>query len=718
MHPLLGTPVLSPAWTIIWGTFASAAALARGLIYPTPPTSDRVDTYHGVAVADPYRPLEDPDAPATRTWIEAENRLTAGVLRQIGDLEPIRARLTALWDYPRYGVPIRKGGRYFFFKNDGLQNQAVLYAQESLESPPRAILDPNQFAADGTVAVTSVAPSEDGALLAYGKSASGSDWEELCVRDVTGDGRDRPDVLRWVKFSGASWTHDHAGFFYSRYPEPDTNAVAPTRFQKLYYHRLGTPQSADVLIYERSDEPDWGFGGGVTDDGQYLVITVWVGTDRRTRVYFTDLRDPVEPLLTGSVVRLLDEFDASFAFIGNDGPVFYFATDRGAPRRRVVAIDTRSPDPGRWHEVIPEGPDVIDHVQLVHDVLVVHALRDAHSLLRLYSTAGELRRELPLPALGTVSALSGERRDTELFYAFTSYLHPTTIFRHDLVTGAADVFRAPGLAFDAAGYETEQVFYPSKDGTLIPMFLTHKRGLARDGSHPVLLLGYGGFNISLTPAFSPGLLVWLERGGIFAVANLRGGGEYGEAWHEAGMREKKQNVFDDGIAAAEYLIAQGYTSRSRLAITGGSNGGLWVGALMTQRPDLFAAALPAVGVFDMLRFHQFTIGWAWVSEYGSADDPALFPYLYHYSPLHRLIPGTSYPATFITTADHDDRVVPAHSFKFAAALQAAQGGPQPVLIEIETKAGHGMGKPTAKLIEEQAHRWAFLVRALGMERGA
>jgi prolyl oligopeptidase len=691
-------------------TVLGAALTLRRLAYPEPPTGDHADSYHGVVVPDPYRPLEDPDAPATRAWIEAENRLTREVLEQIPALPSIRGRLTELWNYPRYGVPTHKGGRYFFFKNDGLQNQAVLYMQDSLHGAPGAVLDPNLFAQDGTIAVTTLAPSEDGRRLAYGRAASGSDWEELWVRDVA-TGMDT-DVLRWVKFSGASWTHDHQGFFYSRYPEPQGATLAPTRFQKLYYHRLGTLQASDVLVYERPDEPDWGFGGHVTDDGRYLIITVWVGTDRRTRVYFVDLLDPGAPQVVGPVVRLLDAFDASYGFVGNDGPVFYFLTDRDAPRRRVVAIDTRQPAP--WRELVPEGRDVIDHAQFVDDALVIHALRDAHSVLGLHRPTGEFIRDLPLPALGTVSALGGERRDRELFYAFTSFLHPTTIFRYDFGTGESEVFRAPGLGFDAGPYETTQVFYPSRDGTRIPLFVTHRRGLVRDASHPVLLSGYGGFNISLTPAFSPGLLVWLERGGIYAVPNLRGGGEYGEAWHEAGMREKKQNVFDDGIAAAEYLIAEGYTAPARLAITGGSNGGLWVGALLTQRPELFAAALPAVGVFDMLRFHKFTIGWAWVSEYGSADDPDLFPVLYGYSPLHRLKSGTSYPATFITTADHDDRVVPAHSFKFAAALQAAQAG-GPVLIEIETKAGHGAGKPMAKVIEEQAHRWAFLVAALGMD---
>ncbi len=494
MHTLfaLAERALAPAAASSSGLLAAVAVFARRLPYPEAPRSEQTDTYHGVSVPDPYRPLEDPDAPATRVWIDAENRLTGEVLGTIPELDPIRARLTELWDYPRYGVPIHKRGRYFFFKNDGLQNQAVLYLQDALDGPVRTVLDPNAFSSDGTIAVTSLAPSEDGLLLAYGTAVSGSDWEEIRVRDVQGrPSHDRPDVLRWVKFSGASWTHDHGGFVYSRYPEPQAGALAPTRFQKLYYHRLGTPQAQDILIYERPDEPDWGFGGTVTDDGRYLVVTVWVGTDRRTRIYYGALGDPHAPTLEAPVVRLIDTLDAAYAFIGNDGPKFYFLTDRDAPRCRVVAVDIRTPDPASWRELIPQGPDVIDHVQFVHDELVVHALRDAHSVLRRYAVGGEFREELSLPALGTVSALGGERGDRELLYAFTSYLHPTTIFRYDF-EGAPRVLRAPALAFDAAPYETQQVFYPSKDGTRIPMFVTSKRGLARNVAHPTLLSGYGG----------------------------------------------------------------------------------------------------------------------------------------------------------------------------------------------------------------------------------
>ena len=701
---------------LLTGMFTSAApAPAQTLQYPAARKSDVVDDYHGTRVPDPYRWLEDPDSPESRAWIEAQNRLTAAYLAEIPARAALRERLTKLWNYPKYGTPFRKARRYFFFKNDGLQNQSVLYKQASLTADPETLLDPNVLSEDGTVALSTLAVSEDGRLLAYGTSASGSDWEEFRVRDVA-EGRDLSDHLKWIKFSGASWTNDGAGFFYSRYPEPGDKALTDVnRFQRLYYHRLGTEQTADVLVYERPDQPDWGMNAEVTDDGRYAVLHVWLGTDRRNRVYYLDLKDARRPKVTGEVVRLLDDFDASYAFVGNDGPVFYFLTDLEAPRKRVIAIDTRHPERARWREIIPQGPDVLDGIQIIHDTFVAHYMHDASSRLRLFTLEGRLVKDLPLPTLGSIGAISGERKDDEMFYAFTSFLYPTTIFRYDFKSGGTSVFKAPTIDFDPSGYETKQVFYTSKDGTRVPMFITHKKGLHLDGSNPTYLYGYGGFNISLTPSFSVAMLVWLEQGGVYAVPNLRGGGEYGEEWHQAGMHDKKQNVFDDFIAAAEYLIAQGYTSPSKLAIAGGSNGGLLVGAAITQRPELFGAALPAVGVMDMLRFHKFTIGWAWVTDYGSADSAAQFPYLYKYSPLHNIRAGTRYPATLVTTADHDDRVVPGHSFKFTAALQAAQAGPRPVLIEIETKAGHGAGKPTSKLIEEQADRFAFLVKNLGMQ---
>ena len=703
---------------LLTGMFTSAApAGAQTLQYPTARKSDVVDDYHGIKVSDPYRWLEDPDSPESRAWIEAQNRLTEAYLAAIPARTTIRDRLTKLWNYPKYGTPFRKGGRYFFFKNDGLQNQSVLYKQASLTAQPETLLDPNLLSEDGTVALSTLAVTDDGRLLAYGTAASGSDWEEFRVRDVA-MGQDRPDHLKWIKFSGASWTKDGAGFFYSRYPEPSDKALTDVnRFQKLYYHRLGTDQAQDILVYERPDQPDWGMNAEVTDDGRYAVLQVWLGTDRRNRVYYLDLKDAKRPKVTGDVVRLLDDFDASYSFVGNDGPVFYFLTDLDAPRKRVIAIDTRHPERAGWRGIIPQSADVLEGIQIVHDRFVAQYMHDASSRLRLFALDGGAVQELELPTLGSLGGISGERKDDEMFYAFTSFLYPTTIFRYDFKTGGTSVFKAPTIDFDPSGYETKQVFYASKDGTRMPMFMTHKKGLPLDGSNPTYLYGYGGFNISLTPAFSVAVLAWLEMGGVYAVPNLRGGGEYGEQWHQAGMHDKKQNVFDDFIAAAEYVIAQGYTSTPKLAIAGGSNGGLLVGAAITQRPDLFGAALPAVGVMDMLRFHKFTIGWAWVTDYGSADSAAQFPYLYKYSPLHNIRAGTRYPATLVTTADHDDRVVPGHSFKFTAALQAAQAGPQPVLIEIETKAGHGAGKPTSKLIEEQADRFAFLVKNLGMEVG-
>ena len=698
------------------GMFTSAVpAPAQTLQYPAARKSDVVDDYYGTRVPDPYRWLEDPDSPESRAWIEAQNRLTAAYLAEIPARDTIRQRLTKLWNYPKYGAPFRKAGRYFFLKNDGLQNQSVLYKQASLEATPETLLDPNILSEDGTVALSTLAVSDNGRLLAYGTAASGSDWEEFRVRDVV-TARDLPDHLKWIKFSGASWTKDGAGFFYSRYPEPTDKALTDVnRFQRLYYHRLGTDQAQDVLVYERPDQPDWGMNAEVTDDGRYAVLTVWLGTDRRNRVYYRDLKDPRHPRITGEVVRLLDDFDASYAFVGNDGPVFYFLTDLDAPRKRVIAIDTRHPERGRWREVIPQGQDVLEGVQIIHDTFVANYMHDASSRLRLFALDGRMLKDLELPTLGSIGSISGERTDDEMFYAFTSFLYPTTIFRYDFKSGATSVFKAPTIDFDPSRYETKQVFYTSKDGTRVPMFITYKKGLTLDGSNPTYLYGYGGFNISLTPSFSVAMLVWLEMGGVYAVPNLRGGGEYGEEWHQGGMHEKKQNVFDDFIAAAEYLIAQRYTSPAKLAIAGGSNGGLLVGAAMTQRPELFGAALPAVGVMDMLRFHKFTIGWAWVTDYGSADSAAQFPYLYKYSPLHNIRAGTRYPATLVTTADHDDRVVPGHSFKFTATLQAAQAGPQPVLFEIETKAGHGAGKPTSKLIEEQGDRMAFLVKNLGMQ---
>ncbi len=684
---------------------------AAKLTYPTTRKIDQVDDYHGTAVSDPYRWLEDPDSEATQAWVEAQNQVTFGFLKQIHERETIKQRLTQLWDYEKYSQPFKQGERYFYFKNDGLQNQSVLYTLDTLDADPQILLDPNTLSEDGTVALSGIAVSEDGKLLAYGLSSSGSDWQTWHVRDVQTT-ENRADQIEWVKFSGASWTHDRQGFFYSRFDEPDqtTQFEAINYYQKLFYHRLGTPQSEDRLVYHRPDQKEWGFSGGVSEDGRYLLISVSKGTDPRNLIFWADLEDP-----NLEVVELIQEFEADYRFIGNDGSVFWFSTDLNAPRSRVIAIDIHNPDRENWQELIPQADETLQGVSLIHNQFVAFYLKDAHTQIKIFNLDGSFDTEIPLPGLGSAGGFAGKRYDSETFYSFTSFTTPTTIYRYDFDTRTSTIFRQPQVDFNPEDYESKQIFYSSKDGTQIPMFLTHKRGITLNGNNPTYLYGYGGFGISLTPSFSISNLVWMELGGILAIPNLRGGGEYGEDWHQAGTKLNKQNVFDDFIAAAEWLIQSRYTSSAKLAIGGGSNGGLLVGACMTQRPELFAAALPAVGVMDMVRFNQFTIGWAWMSDYGSPENPEEFKALYAYSPLHNLMPGVGYPATLITTADHDDRVVPAHSFKFAAALQAAHFGSAPVLIRIETKAGHGAGKPTTKIIEEMADRWAFLVRVLGIE---
>lgn len=684
------------------------AQMNKQFSYPPARKTDQVDDYHGTKIADPYRWLENPDSEETRAWVEAQNKLTFSFLDQIPARAQIKARLTKLWNYERYGVPFKEGGRYFYQKNDGLQNQSVLYWSKALNDAGTVLLDPNTLSADGTVALAGYAISHDGNHLAYGLAASGSDWNEWKVRDIT-TGKDLNDHLKWLKFSGAAWTKDGSGFFYSRYDEPNekTKLEDANYFQKLYFHRLGTPQSADALVYERKDQKEWGFAGEVSEDGRYLLISVWQGTDPRNRFFYQDLTKP-----DTKVVELLPNLEAAYNFIGNDGALFYFRTDLNAPRGRVIAIDTNQPGPSNWRELIPQATETLEGVSLVGEHFVASYLKDARTQIKQFELKGKLVREMKLPGIGTATGFGGKRADSETFYAFTSFTTPTTIYRYEVKTGQSNVFRQPTVDFKPAEYETKQVFYTSKDGTRVPMFITHKKGLKLDGQNPTLLYGYGGFNVSLTPAFSIKNLVWLEMGGVYAQPNLRGGAEYGEEWHLAGTKAQKQNVFDDFIAAAEWLIANKYTSTPKLAIHGGSNGGLLVGACMTQRPELFGATLPAVGVMDMLRFHKFTIGWAWTSDYGSPDNAEEFKALRAYSPLHNLKPGAKYPPTLITTADHDDRVVPAHSFKFAAALQAAQGGDAPTLIRIETKAGHGAGKPTTKMIEEIADEWGFLVKVL------
>ncbi|MTJ53573.1 S9 family peptidase [Anabaena sp. UHCC 0253] len=695
--------------------------LKKALTYPTISKSNQIDNYHGTKIADPYRALEDPDTEETQAWIEAQNQVTFSYLNAIPAREKIKQRLTKLWDYEKYGTPFKEGENYFYFKNDGLQNQSVLYTLPTLDSEPRVLLDPNQLSEDGTVALSGISISENGQLLAYGLSSSGSDWQEWKVRDIT-TSEDLKDHLQWIKFSGASWTHDHQGFFYSRYDEPNEkpklegssqeeqfSKTDVNYYQKLYYHKLGTSQSEDILVYHRPDQKEWGFGGSVTEDGKYLIISVWLGTDSKNLVFYKDITNA-----DSEVIELINEFEADYSFIDNDDSVFYFRTDLNAPTGKVIAIDIKNPQPENWQEIIPQAVETLESVGILNHQFVADYLQDAHSQVKIFDLKGNFVREVELPGIGSANGFAGKRHDTETFYSFTSFTKPGTIYRYDMQTGKSEIFRQPQVDFNPDEYETKQVFYESKDGTKIPMFITYKKGIKLDGNNPTYLYGYGGFNISLTPNFSVSMLIWLEMGGVYAVPNLRGGGEYGEEWHQGGMKEKKQNVFDDFIAAAEWLITNNYTQPAKLAIAGGSNGGLLVAACMTQRPDLFGAALPAVGVMDMLRFHKFTIGWAWVPEYGSAENAEEFAILSAYSPLHNLQPGTAYPATLITTADHDDRVVPAHSFKFAAALQENHGGDAPVLIRIETKAGHGAGKPTAKIIEEAADKWGFVVKVLGV----
>jgi len=709
------------AFLALWGTFAAAGLFAPG-ICGEPQSVEPIarDDYHGSVVEDPYRWLEDLDSPRTRAWVAEENQRTAAFLEAIPRRGEIRERLTALWNHEKFGVPASEGGRYVLTRNDGLQNQAVLYTLDSLSAEPRALIDPNGLSSDGTVALSGFELSHDGRLLAYGTSASGSDWQEWRVRDVA-SASDLPDLVRWVKFSDVSWTKDARGFFYCRYDEPKQaeQFQGVNYFQKLWYHRLGTLQAQDVLVHEEPGHKDWSFEHVVSEDGKYLVILVRQGTDPRRQVYYKELDAPEG--MTRPAVRLIDEFDAAYAFIGNEKSVFWLFTDRGAPKGRVVTLDTAKPRSSggqlELKEVLPEAPDTLIQASVVGHRLIASYLRDARSIVKLFGLDGKAAGEVPLPGIGTVAGLHGKWDGAETFCSFTGFTTPPVIYRLDPRTGVTTEFRRPRTAFDPSRYKTEQVFATSRDGTRVPLFVCRKEGVEADGTGAALLYGYGGFNISITPTFNSTALLgleWMDLGGVFAVAILRGGGEFGEDWHRAGMKAHKQNVFDDFIACAEWLVAKRYAGPRRVAIHGRSNGGLLVGACMTQRPELFGATLPAVGVMDMLRFHKFTIGWAWVPEYGSSEDAADFRVLSSYSPLHNLKKGVAYPATLVTTADHDDRVVPAHSYKFTAALQAAQGGPAPILIRIETKAGHGAGKPTGKLLDEIADQLAFLSKVLGL----
>jgi len=700
------------AWLLLCagGIGCSPVAEEGGFDYPAARVGDVVEDYHGTKVADPYRWMENPDAEETVAWVEAQNELTLGYLEAVPVARKIKARLTELVDYPRYTLPQKEGDHYFFRKNTGLQNQSVLYKQAGLDGEPSVLLDPNLLSEDGTVAVSNEFFTKDGTLIAYGLSTSGSDWQEIKIRDVD-SGRDYDEVIRWCRFSSIAWTHDNRGFYYNRFPEPGSVPEDErTRHNRVYWHRLDTPQSQDVLVYQRLDAIDLSFYPQVTDDGKYLLLHVYRGTDPRNGVYYRAVRSD------GPFVRLSEQGEAAFEFIDNIGSLFYFNTDLDAPRHRIIAIDTKHPARAKWREILPEQDEVLSYATMVNDCFATVHMRDAHDELHVYGLDGELVDQIDLPTLGAVEGISGRKEDREMFVGFTSFLYPFTAFRYDFASHTLSPFRASEAKFDPSGFETKQVFATSRDGTRVPVFITHGKGLKLDGDNPTLLHAYGGFTVNMTPYFSTSRVVWMENGGVFALAVLRGGGEYGETWHQAGMLENKQNVFDDFIAASEWLIENRYTSSEKLAIQGASNGGLLVAACMLQRPELFGAVVSEVPVTDMLRYHRFTVGHYWVPEYGNAEEnPEHFEFLHVYSPVHNVKVGVAYPPTLITTADTDDRVVAMHGKKFAAALQAADAGGRPILLRVETKAGHGAGKPTTKRIDEYTDIYTFLFSVFGME---
>lgn len=676
--------------------------------YPETRKTDVRDDYFGTTVDDPYRWLEDDTAAETEAWVKAQNATTQKYLARISYRDQIEKRLTQLFNYPRLSSPRRVGDYYFFYKNSGLQNQSVIYYQEGREGEPKVFIDPNTLSESGTISINLLGHSPDHKYIAYSQSEGGSDWSEIRIREVASN-KELDDRLEWVKFSGTEWVGD--GFYYSRYPEPEagTELSGDNKFHSVYFHRVGTPQSEDQLFYRNDDAPNLYHFVSVTEDKQYLSLSAASGTDG-FETYIKNLAK------NGKLTRMTRGFANKTSIVDHHDGRLLALTDIGAPNYRLVSIDPNNFDQGQWKDVIPESDQTLVGVSTAGGYLFAHYLENATSQVRQYEYSGDLVRKVEFPAPGSVGGFSGEKDDSTVFYTFYSFTYPPTIFEYDIATGESKIFNKTELQFDPEEYTSEQVWYTSKDGTEIPMFLVYRKGMEKNGDNPTMLYGYGGFNISITPSFSTSNIVFLENGGIYAVANLRGGGEFGEEWHQQGMKEKKQNVFDDFIAAAEYLIDQGYTSPERLAIKGRSNGGLLVGAAMTQRPNLFAVALPGVGVMDMLRYQKFTVGKGWVPEFGSADSSKTeFDYLYAYSPLHNLKEGVEYPSTFITTGDHDDRVVPAHSFKFAATLQEDHAGDEPVLIRIETDAGHGAGKPIAKIIAEQADEWAFAMYQLGMD---
>ena len=688
--------------------FAFASSFAQ-LKYPPAKKGNVVDDYFGVKVPDPYRWMENVNSPEVKKWVQAENKLTQSYLSKIPFREKLRKRFEELWNYEKYSAPRKKGNYYFYSKNNGLQEQSVVYYQKGLDGKPKVFLDPNKFSPDGSVSLASYTFSKDVKYCSYSISRGGSDWREIFVKTVSKD-KLLPDHLKWVKFSGMSWYKD--GFFYSRYDEPkgENKLKVKNEFQKLYYHKVGTPQVEDKLIYQDKKHPDRGFDGYVTDDEKYLIINIWEGASENNRLAYAKLggKKPLE------IKMIFKNPDAHYGFVDDLDGKFLILTNYHAPNFKLVAVNPNKPDEKNWETIIPEGDNVINSVSSVGGKLIVSYLKDANTKVKVFDYNGKPLYDVKLPGIGTAWGFGGEKTDKEVFYTFTSFTYPPTIYKYDIEKNTSTLFRKPNLKFDIENYVTKEVFYKSKDGTRIPLFIVHKKGLKLNGQNPTLLYGYGGFNIAMRPSFRLSILPLLENGGVYAMACLRGGSEYGEKWHKAGMLFNKQNVFDDFIAAAEYLIREKYTSKNRLAVFGGSNGGLLIGAVVNQRPDLFRVAIAAVGVMDMLRFQKFTIGWAWVSEYGSSDNKKQFEYIYKYSPLHNIRAGVEYPAMLITTADHDDRVFPAHSFKYAATLQAKYKGKNPILIRIETKVGHGAGTSTSKTINLYTDIFAFMFYNMGL----
>jgi len=686
----------------------AANAQVTTLKYPVTKKVDQVDTYFGTKVSDPYRWLENTDSADVKEWVLEQNKVTNNYLSAIPFRSKIKSRLEQIWNYPRYTQPAKVGNHYFFYKNDGLQNQAVLYIQDGLNGTPRVFIDPNKLSSDGTVALGTVSYSRDNKYAAYAVQSSGSDWQEIHVKDIA-SGNDTKDLIKWVKFSGISWFKD--GFFYSGYDAPASGTyTAKNEYHKVYYHKLGTDQSQDQLIFEDKEHPQRLMGAYTTEDERYIFLDISEGGKKGSLLYYKDAMKPSDIFHP-----IISEFGYDNGVIETEGNQVIMLTNNGAPKRRIVMFDPAKPEQSNWKTIIAEREETLEDANYVSGKLIVTYLKDASTHAYVYNLNGKLENEIKLPTLGSAGGFGGRKNETTVFYSFTSFTYPRTIYRYDVATKTSTVFRKTDVPVSLDGYETKQIFYKSKDGTKVPMFIIHKKGLKMDGTNPTYMSAYGGFNISTTPYFSTPLMVLLENNCVLAFPNLRGGGEYGEKWHEAGMKQNKQNVFYDFVAAAEYLFNEKYTNPNRLAIQGGSNGGLLIGAVINQRPDICKVAFPAVGVMDMLRFHKFTIGWGWVSEYGSSDDSTDFYNLIKYSPLHNIREGVNYPATLVTTADHDDRVVPGHSFKYAATLQEKYKGNNPVLIRIETKAGHGGGKPTSKIIEELADEYSFMFYNMGIQ---